>query len=62
MNDFDKLQKHQYNNTHGIDNYLMKKMIITNQKKSNVLLMAAMYYVKVMAIKILSYQLINILT
>ena len=51
-NDLDKLQKYQYNITQGI---------ITNQKKSRVLLMVVMYYMKVKEIKILNYQLLNIL-
>ena len=36
--------------------YLMKKMIITNQKKSRVLLMVAMYYMKAEEIMMVDYQ------
>ena len=42
--------------------YLMKKMIITNQKKSRKLLMEATYYMKAEEMVMVDYQLMNILT
>ena len=56
--DLDKLQKYQYNTTHGFD-YLFNEHDeedITNQQKSRVLLMVVMYYMKVKEIKMLDYQ------
>ena len=44
--DLEKLQKYQQNITYGLD-YLMKKMIIPNQKKSRKPLMVVIYYMKV---------------
>ena len=51
-NDLKKLYKYQDNVMYGLD-YLMKK-IITNQKKSRVLLMVAIYYMKAKEIKMLN--------
>ena len=51
-NDLKKLYKYQDNVMYGLD-YLMKK-IITNQKKSRVLLMVALYYMKAKEIKMLN--------
>ena len=54
----EKLQKYQYNITYGLD-YLFNELdekTIMNQKKSRMLLMVAMYYMKAKEIKIITYQ------
>ena len=57
-NDFDKLQKYQYNITHGLD-YLFKELDEEDYYKPTEIksaLMVAMCYMKVKEMKIITYQ------
>ena len=63
-NDLDKLQKYQYNITHGID-YLFNEEEEEDYYKTKEVESAfdgIRYYMKAKEIKILNYQLMNILT
>ena len=61
-NDLDKLQKYQYNITHGIDYLFNEEDDYYKPKEVKSSFHGIMNYMKVKEMKILNYQLINILT
>ena len=61
-NDLDKLQKYQYNITHGIDYLFNEEDDYYKPKEVKSSFHGIMYCMKVNEMKILNYQLINILT
>ena len=61
-NDLDKLQKYQYNITHGIDLFNEEEEDYYKPKEVKSAFDGIMYYMKAKETKILNYQLMNILT